>query len=414
MAHDLSGCLNNSAIRQYALLVKMTIHSVLPKAFEGGHYLKLPDSYPATRRPLYMHPLLFAAAWSLLGLLFSVQDWAEIHRLDVHLYFGRILWAWEVMYLIWAAFLWILVRFWGKWLLQVRIPQTLIYLLPLSIALTILEEMLWLLCFPQYPMSRSHLTYWVRLAQVLRHEMIDGILIFWAAFFFYRGATYYTRLREKETAAAQLETQLVHAQMSALRANLNPHFLFNTLNGISSLMRTDVGSADEMLEQLASLLRITLQREDVQQIRLSDEIGFIEMYMAMQQRRFAGRVREHVRIAPELHDALIPAMLLQPIVENAYTHGISRVDRDGLVEIEAHRTADHVCIKITNSGTGIQDVSNGGGRGLTNVKSRLRLHYGDRQSFILQESAPGVVTVVLTFPFQPGPAEAEMGVNYGA
>ena len=360
-----------------------------------------------------MHPLVFAAAWSLLGVLFSVQDWAEIHRLNVQLHFLRILWAWEVMYLIWAAFLWILVRLCGKWLLQVQILHALIYLLPLSIALTVLEEMLWLICFPQYPVSRSHLTYWVRLAEVLRHEMIDGILIFWTAFFFYRGATYYTRLREKETAAAHLETQLVHAQMSALRANLNPHFLFNTLNGISSLMRTDVGSADEMLEQLACLLRITLQREDVQQIRLSDEIGFIEMYMAMQQRRFAGRVREHVRIAPELHDALIPAMLLQPIVENAYTHGISRVDRDGLLEIEAHRTGDRVCIKITNSGSGIRDVSNGGGRGLTNVRSRLQLHYGERQSFILQESTPGFVTVVLTFPFQLGPAEAETGVNYG-
>lgn len=361
-----------------------------------------------------MHPLLFAAAWLLLGLLFSVQDWAEIHRLNVNLHFGQILWAWEVMYLIWATFLWVLVRFRGKWLLKLQVVQALIYLVPLSIVFTVLEEMLWLLCFPQYPVSPSHLTYGSRLAEVLRHEMIDGILIFWGAFFFYRGATYYTQLREKETAAAQLETQLVHAQMSALRANLNPHFLFNTLNGISSLMRTDLGSADEMLEQLASLLRITLQREDIQQIRLSDEIGFIEMYMAMQHRRFAGRVREDVRIAPELHDALIPAMLLQPIVENAYTHGISRLDRDGLLKIEADKTADRVCIRITNSGTGIQTVSNGGGRGLTNVKSRLRLHYGDRQSFILQESGPGVVTVELTFPFQPGPDDAEMGVNYGA
>lgn len=361
-----------------------------------------------------MHPLLFAAAWLLMGVLFSVQDWAEIHRLNVHLHFGQILWAWEVMYIIWAAFLWILVRFWGEWLLQVKVLQTLLYLLPLSIALTVLEEMLWLLCFPQYPISPSHLSYWVRLGQVLRQEMIDGIIIFWVAFFFYRGATYYTRLREKETAAEQLKTELVHAQMSALRTNLNPHFLFNTLNGISSLMRTDVGSADEMLEQLASLLRITLQREDVQQIRLSDEIGFVEMYMAMQQRRFAGRVREHVRIAPELHDALVPAMLLQPIVENAYTHGISRVDRDGFLEIEAQRIGDRVCIKITNSGSGIQDVSNGGGRGLTNVKSRLQLHYGERQSFILQERVPGVVTAMLTFPFQRGPAETEMAVNYGA
>lgn len=374
--------------------------------------MKLSGTDP-THPPLYMHPLVFAGAWSLLGLLFSVQDWAEIHRLNMHLSFRRILWAWEVMYLLWAAFLWILVRFWGSWLLRVRTLEMVIYLLPLSAALTILEEMLWLLCFPQYPIAPSHLTYSVRLGQVLRHEMIDGILIFWGAFFFYRGATYYTQLREKETATAQLETQLVHAQMSALRANLNPHFLFNTLNGISSLMQTDLGGADEMLEQLASLLRITLQREDVQLIPLSDEVGFIEMYMAMQQRRFAGRVRQHVRIAPELHDALIPAMLLQPIVENAYAHGISRVDHDGILDICAYKNDDCVRIEITNTGSLTPIVSKNGGRGLANLKSRLHLHYGDRQSFILRE-APGIVTAVLVFPFQRGHAAAQTAVNYGA
>lgn len=387
---------------------------MLPNALEEEVFLKPSETDAPKHRPRYMHPLVFATAWSLLAFLFSVQDWAEIHRLNVHLHFGRILWAWEVMYLIWAAFLWILVRFWDGWLLRVRASEMLLYLLPLSIVLTVLEEMLWLLCFPEYPISTSHLSYWVRLGQVLRHEMIDGILIFWGAFFFYRGATYYGQLREKDTAAAKLETQLVQARMSALRANLNPHFLFNALNGISSLMRTDVASADEMLEQLASLLRITLQREDVQLIPLSDEIGFIEMYMAMQQRRFAGRVREQVRIAPELHDALIPAMLLQPIVENAYLHGISRLDRDGILEIAAQKAGDRVRIEITNSGCGIQHLSEGGGRGLANVNSRLRLHYGDRQSFSLQESAPGIVTALLIFPFQPHHVVAEMAVNYGA
>ncbi len=136
-------------------------------------------------------------------------------------------------------------------------------------------------------------------------------------------------------AAAQLQSQLVQAQMRALRMQLNPHFLFNTMNGISSLMRSDVPAADLMLEQLSRLLRITLQRGDAQFIPLSDEMEFIEMYLAMQDRRFAGRIHQQMKIDPHVHDAFVPTMILQPIVENAYAHGLSRMSSNGLLTIEA-------------------------------------------------------------------------------
>ena len=137
---------------------------------------------------------------------------------------------------------------------------------------------------------------------------------------------YYERYREHERTAAQLEIQLANAQISALRMQLNPHFLFNTMNSISSLMRVDVDAADAMLEQLSSLMRITLERGDTQGfITLRDEMEFIETYMDMQARRYAGRIEQEINIDPELYDALVPSMILQPIVENAYIHGLSKV-----------------------------------------------------------------------------------------
>src|SRR5258708_13153777 len=160
---------------------------------------------------------------------------------------------------------------------------------------------------------------------------------------------------------------------------LNPHFLFNTMNSISSLMQTDIAAADKMLEQLSSLLRITLERGDVQLITLSDEMEFIEMYLAMQDRRFTGRVHQEVHVEPDLYDALVPAMILQPVIENAYTHGLSRLEKDGLIAIDVRRSNETLAITVTNSGLALhpQNSTIPGPRGsrLPNFKPPLRYHY---------------------------------------
>ena len=179
--------------------------------------------------------------------------------------------------------------------------------------------------------------YWQRVPFNFKGDLVESMVIFWGAFFFFRGFGYYQQFREKETVAAQLEAQLANAQIAALRMQLNPHFLFNTMNSISSLMRSDIDAADSMLEQMSSLLRMTLERGDVQLIPLHDEIEFIETYLAMQDRRYAGRVMRTLSVDPELHDALVPAMILQPIVENAFVHGLSKLDRGGELTIEVTR-----------------------------------------------------------------------------
>jgi LytS/YehU family sensor histidine kinase len=260
--------------------------------------------------------------------------------------------------------------------------------------------------------------FWPRFLFQLDAEFVSSLVIFWSGFFLFRGLGYYQRFREKERAASQLESQLVQAQMRALRMQLNPHFLFNTMNSISSLMRIDVAAADLMLEQLSRLLRITLQRGDAQFIPLSDEMEFIEMYLAMQDRRYAGRVDQEMRVDPHLHDALVPTMILQPLVENAYRHGLSRVTNGGHLDIEASRQGSRLRLAITNSGYGLLHTngdSSSKGVGIENVRSRLRMHYGAEQSFSIAEVNDRAVQVILTLPllFASRPTDTDNETRYG-
>jgi LytS/YehU family sensor histidine kinase len=264
--------------------------------------------------------------------------------------------------------------------------------------------MIWVACFPNMPWNPKHATYWHRFAFHANAELISNMVIFWGAFGLFRGVTYYQKYRDRESAAEKLKTELVNSQMRALRMQLNPHFLFNTMNSISSLMHTDVAAADDMLEQLSSLLRITLKRGEVQLIPLSEEMEFIEMYLAMQDRRFTGRVTQEISVEPDLHDALVPAMLLQPIIENAYTHGLSKLNKDGRLVVKASRHHKRLKITVTNSGTGLKHAPTRDnprqGVGIANVQDRLRLHYGSDQSISLVQLQTGDVEARITLPLQ--------------
>jgi LytS/YehU family sensor histidine kinase len=143
------------------------------------------------------------------------------------------------------------------------------------------------------------------------------------------------------------------------------------------------------------------------------------MYLAMQDRRFAGRVRQEVSIEPDLYDALVPAMILQPVIENAYTHGLSRLERDGLIAIDVRRQNATLTISVINSGRGLPHPEhlNGSGRrgvGLANVKDRLRLHYGNDHAFNIEELAHSRVCVTLTLPLQFSERPTRQLTGYGA
>jgi LytS/YehU family sensor histidine kinase len=182
-------------------------------------------------------------------------------------------------------------------------------------------------------------------------------------------------------------------------------------------MRPDVAAADLMLEQLSRLLRITLHRGEAQFIPLSDEMEFIEMYLAMQDRRYAGRVRQQMSVDPHVHDAIVPTMILQPIVENAYAHGLSRLSSNGLLSIEASSQGSSLRLSVTNTGIGLraaEQKATGTGVGLANVRDRLRMHYGVNHSFSISELEGSLVQVVMTLPLRFSEHPIEQTTGYGA
>lgn len=357
-----------------------------------------------------MHPAVFISASVLLGLLFALQEWVDSLRMGTHVAISVILTAWGFHYFLWGTILWCTWAFFQEQIRNGSVKALLKVFLPLSMVLSVLEEMGFLFVFVNLPVNHPHMGYWHRVTAYLYSEFLSNMVIFWCGLLLFRGVSYYERFRENEHVAGQLEIQLANARLSALRMQLNPHFLFNTMNGISSLMRVDVEAADRMLEQLSFLMRITIERGDAQLIPLRDEMDFIETYLAMQDLRYAGRVEQAVYVAPGLHEALIPTMLLQPIVENAFKHGLSKVVADGKLQIFIEQEAGQIHIAVRNNGASLKPITdrqlNRQGVGLANVQSRLRLHYGNDCSFAINEPETGVVQVSIRIPLQFSDATA--------
>jgi two-component system LytT family sensor kinase len=368
-------------------------------------------------RSLWTHPVVFVAAFTLLGLSFATQEWSHLRNSGYMIGPAIIFESWGAQYFLWGVIGWTLWRLFRSFIQTASILRMATIVVPVSLATCFIEETIWVIPFQNIPLDRPPMPYMERVLFNFKGDLVESMVISWGAFFFFRGFGYYQQFREKETVAARLEAQLANSQIAALRMQLNPHFLFNTMNSISSLMRSDIDAADSMLEQMSSLLRMTLERRDVQLIPLHDEIEFIETYLGMQDRRYAGRVIRRLFVDPELHDALVPAMFLQPIVENAYAHGLSKLDRGGELTIEVSRHEGHVWTRVTNSGVGLSNAGNGSsaghGVGLSNVRSRLRLHYGEACLFSVSELDPTHVQVSMAFPLQLSPSALESVTRFG-
>ena len=382
-----------------------------------GLVLKLWEKVKERSNPIVMHPVVFIGGYVALGTLFALQTWLSNRMWSYKMELGLLLKAWGVQYFLWGVICWLFWFWLGPRIQKAPLVKTLAVALPLSLVVSVAEEIIWVFCFPELPLRKRPMNFWERLEVQLYFELVDSLLIFWCTFFMIRGLGYYQQYREKENIARQLEGQLAEAKIRALRMQLNPHFLFNTLNGISSLMRIDVAAADSMLEQLAALLRITLERGEVQLIPLIDEMEFVEMYMAVQEQRFAGRMSQKISVETGLHDALVPAMILQPIIENAYAHGLTHIAKDGLLKVDVSQANGQLTMAVINTGIGLnpapEHASQGQGVGLKNVQNRLRLHYGDDQQFSLETLGANEVQVTITIPLQMAVEPSDRLKGYG-
>ena len=208
---------------------------------------------------------------------------------------------------------------------------------------------------------------------------------------------YYRRYRDREGLALQLRASLSDARLQALRAQINPHFLFNTLNAATALLYRDAKSADRMLTQLADLLRVTLRNDPSHETSLREELDLLERYLAIMRVRFAGRVSVTCDVDPSLHDALVPSFVLQPLVENAFEHGMNE-SGTGNIRVLAEADDESLVLSVSDDGSGMHRTSNGHGVGLANTRRRLEELYGDRATLALVTRPDGGATVEIRMP----------------
>ena len=215
---------------------------------------------------------------------------------------------------------------------------------------------------------------------------------------------YYRQFRERELRASQLEAQLAQAQLQMLKMQLHPHFLFNTLNGITGLVRdNDTAAAVQMLVGLSELLRQTLDSAGKQEVRLSEELEWLELYLKLQQMRFSDRLRVSVEAASETLDALVPNLITQPLVENAIRHGLANRAAPGSVSLTAQRAGGRLELRVCDDGVGLPENwqwETSQGLGLANTAARLSQLFGTDFEMTIQNRAQGGVEARLSIPWR--------------
>ena len=213
------------------------------------------------------------------------------------------------------------------------------------------------------------------------------------------------RSRQRERRALELEASLSRARLDALRLQINPHFLFNTLNAIASLIHTRPGTADEMIGSLSELLRATLHGAANHEVPLSQEMDLLRLFTDIERTRFGERIRFAEDIAPDTLPALVPSLILQPLVENAIRHGLEPRVESGTVTVAARRDGERLLLSVSDDGTGFSDKEHTagdrpGGIGLTNTRDRLHALYGDAHHLAIAPGATGGTVISIAIPFR--------------
>ncbi|MBL0313572.1 MAG: histidine kinase [Holophagaceae bacterium] len=226
------------------------------------------------------------------------------------------------------------------------------------------------------------------------------LIYYWGLVGLYEGIAVYQRYKDRQLAASQLEAKLSQAQLQALKMQLNPHFLFNTLNAVSALMHSDPSTADRMLLKLGNLLRLNLEQSPEQETSLEQEIAFLEGYLEIEQLRFGDRLRVQIEVPKPLLGAQVPTFVLQPLVENAIKHGLSDRASGGTIHIRARQDGQRLFLEVEDDGSGAPGTHRGTGIGIgtQNTRSRLAQLYGEEHSFELKFPPAGGALAQISLP----------------
>lgn len=237
-------------------------------------------------------------------------------------------------------------------------------------------------------------------SSLLLPRVENSLLAYGAVILLGQAARYFDLFKTRQDEASQLEARLAKTHLQLLRMQLQPHFLFNTLNTVAELVHSDPDTADQMITRLGRLLRLSLDHAGHQVVPLRQEIDFLRMYVEIEQVRFQDRLQIVWNVAPDTLDAAVPTLLWHPVLENAIRHGVTPLAGRGRIVIAAQRQGDDLVLEIRDNGTGLPA---GGvpreGVGLRNIRERVAQLYGARARFALEPALGGGTIAILRLPF---------------
>jgi two-component system LytT family sensor kinase len=351
---------------------------------------------------------LILGVWMLFGLFLTSQvilaytwlgrpfRWERI--LEVELAYAGI-WAALTPLILWLSRRYRIER--GHWVRNLFLHLLASLLIGFTIR-AIHDVLFWLVADDTRPLSLASLLLNIYL-------IFDyGMLIYWVILLISYAIDFYHRHQEGEKKTSRLQAQLAQAQLQALKMQLHPHFLFNTLHSISALMHKNIHAAETMIARLGDFLRLTLENAGSQEVSLRQELDFLKCYLEIERIRFQDRLTVNLEIEPQTLDARLPNLILQPIVENAIRHGVSARPGPGLIDIQARRYDGMLNVQVTDNGPGLPPETALGnafkeGLGLSNTLARLQQVYGPAHRLDLANAPLGGLTVTIEIPFKSEP-----------
>lgn len=245
---------------------------------------------------------------------------------------------------------------------------------------------------------------WPSLLRSIEQNLDTGALLYTVIVLLEHAFVYYQRYQQGLVNAANLQTQLVQAQLRALKMQLHPHFLFNTLHTITALVQEDPELAERTIARLSELLRLFLANSTVHEVPLSEELRILNLYLDIERTRFEDRLTVQFDVPDELEAAMVPNLVLQPLVENAIRHGIGKLSAPGRISISAERFNGTLVLRVVDNGAGLKTAEvrspSQTGMGLTITRGRLETLYGTNQSLVLRGMQTGGTEVRITLPFR--------------
>jgi len=365
---------------------------------------RYPPDMPARARTAPPLWFLILAAWLVPALLSGFDTYMQ-NRLEGH----AAEWRWVIFngvdWLLYAVLTPVVFRASRRFPLRRphvagRVAIHIAGALAMCVAWAAMGSVLRLAIFPRAA-DLTVYKVWLGFVSWVFTTLPFGVGVYFALVGIQHSFFYFAQARERETQAARLAAQLSEARLGALRMQLNPHFLFNSLNAITVLVRDgNTADASRMLELLSGVLRQVLQTDRGHETSLAEELDFLERYLAIEQVRFSDRLRPRVEIDASIARAAVPRFLLQPLVENALRHGIARRGDAGLVEVAGRREGETLVLTVRDDGPGLEEMAgSAGGVGLSNTRQRLEALYGARASLVVTNAEGGGAIATVRLPY---------------